>query len=211
MFESCDHMVTVAAEATVISVMHHHNVALRPILAGDMREPFDQAPWRLRFPVPADFRPHYDALHSRAANFSAEHCAPVTVRRAHPARRFAAGGGGNGVLATLEFAANSGARLKNQIGVCVRMISDQMAARGNFLHEFGTGARKFPDQEKCRKRGLAAKHFEKTRRNRRIRPIVKCESDFARGIGMPERGAKQFRRRSHRGPGGNSRGGRCAA
>ena len=140
----------------------------------------DEALGRLRLPVPANFRPHHDAPHSRAANFSAKQRASVTVRRTHPARRFRANGGGDRILAAHKLFANSRARSKKQICMRVRMISDQMAARGNFLHEFRTGARKFSDQEKCRAYGVAFKQFEKPRSDRRIRPIVKRESDFPR-------------------------------
>ena len=90
------------------------------------------------------------------------------------------------------------------------MISDQMGAPGNFLHEFRAGTRKFPNQEKCRVHRVAVKQFEKPRSDRRIWPIVKRESDFPRGGCAPHRRPKQFRRRSHRAPGGNSRSG-CRA
>ena len=194
----------------MIAVMHHDDVAVRAVRARDAREPLDQSLRRLRFPVPANFRPHHDALHSRAANFSAQQRIPVPVRRTHPARRLRVSGGGNRVLAARELVANSRARLKKQICMCVRMISEQVAARGNFLHEFRAGTRKFSDQKKCRAHGIAVKQFEKPRSDRRIRPIVKRERDFPRGGCVPQRRAEQFRRRSDRAPGGNSRSGRRA-
>ena len=180
MFESGDDMMAVAAESAMIAVMQHDDVAVRPVRARDAREPFDQALGRLRLPVPANFRPHHDAPHSRAANFSAQQRAAVAVRRPHPARRFRASGCGDRVLAPRQLIANSRARLKEQICVRVRVIAEQMAARGNFLHEFRTCPREFSNQEKCRAHGVAIEQFEKARSDGRIRSVVKGESDFSR-------------------------------
>jgi hypothetical protein len=55
MFERGDHMVAVTAEKTMIAVVHHHNIALRSILARNGRKPFNEALRRLRLPIPANF------------------------------------------------------------------------------------------------------------------------------------------------------------
>jgi hypothetical protein len=129
MLERGDDMTTVAAKTAIIAVVHHDDVASNLIRASDTRESRDQTLRRLRLPVPANFRPHDDASHSRAANFFAKQRVPVAVRRAHPARRFGMDGGGDGILASRQLAANSRARQEKQIGMRVRMISEQMAAR----------------------------------------------------------------------------------
>ena len=90
----------------------------------------------------------------------------------------------------------------------VRMISDPMAADPNFPDEFRTGPYKFSDQEKCPTHGVAIKKRKKTRRNGRVRTIVESKSDFPRGIRVPRRRAKQFRRGSHGTPSDKSRSGR---
>src|ERR1700686_1828151 len=99
MFESGDHVMAVAAERAMIAVMQDDDVAPRPVLARDARKSFDQAIGPLRLPVPANFRPHHYAANSRAANFSAQQRASVTVRRPPPARRFRARGRSARVLA----------------------------------------------------------------------------------------------------------------
>jgi hypothetical protein len=88
MFERGDDMNTVGAEGAMIAVVQQDDIALRLIRASGARETLDQTLWGLRFPVPATFRPHHDAADSGAANFSKKQRATVTVRRAHPARRF---------------------------------------------------------------------------------------------------------------------------
>lgn len=192
-FERGDDMAAVAAESAMIAVVQHDDVAARPVRARHARESGDQAVGRLRFPVTEKFRPHDDALDPRATNFSAQQRASVTVRRTHPERRSRVKGGCDGFLAPRQFAANFLARLKNQICMCVRMIADQMAARGNVFHEFGTGAREFSDQKKCRAHGIAVEQIEKSGRDRRIRPVVKRESDFSRGNRVTQRWTEQFR------------------
>jgi hypothetical protein len=86
-----------------------------------------------------------------------------------------------------------------------------MAAHGNFLNELRTGLRKFPNQEKCGSHRIELKQLEKLRSDCRIRPIVKCESDFPKRGCAPNRRAEQFRRRRHHAPGGNSQSGCRAA
>jgi hypothetical protein len=102
-------------------------------------------------------------------------------------------GSGYGILASHELLANAGARLKNQICMCVRMITDQVPAHGYFPHEFGAGARKFPDQEKCRAHRMTLKEFEQMRRHSRIRAVVKGECDFPPGQGVSHRRTEQLR------------------
>ncbi len=132
MFERGDDMMTVAAERAMIAVMQHYDVAAPPTWTRHMSEPLDQAPGRLRLPVPANFRPHHHALHSRAPYFRAQQRTPVTVRRPHPARRRCSRRRGNRVLAAGQFASNFRAGFKNQTGMSIRVIADQVAARGNF-------------------------------------------------------------------------------
>jgi hypothetical protein len=69
MFERRDDVMTVAAESAMIPVVHHHNVATRLAWARNARESLDKSLRRLRLPIPTDFRPHDDALNSRAMNF----------------------------------------------------------------------------------------------------------------------------------------------
>jgi hypothetical protein len=69
MFESRYDMPPVATERAVIAIMQQEDVAVRAARAADAREPRNQPPGRLRFPVPAHLRPHDDSLHSRAADF----------------------------------------------------------------------------------------------------------------------------------------------
>jgi hypothetical protein len=102
-------------------------------------------------------------------------------------------GSGYGILASHELFANSRARLKNQICMCVRMISYHVPARGYFPYEFGAGARKFPDQKKCRAHGMTFKEFEQMRRHSRIRTVVKGESDFLPGRGVSHGRTEQLR------------------
>jgi hypothetical protein len=86
-----------------------------------------------------------------------------------------------------------------------------MAARGNFLHQFGAGAHEFANQEKCRAYGVAVEQFDEARSDGRIRPIVKRERDLPRGGCVPQRRPKQFGRRRNRTPRGNPRGGQRGA
>jgi hypothetical protein len=117
-------MGTVSAESAMIAVVHHDDISAGPARACDARQPRDQPFGRLRFPVPADFRPHHHAAYSRAANFFAQQRTAIAVGRPHPAGRLRVKGCGNGVLAAREFVADARARAKNQIGMGVRVISD---------------------------------------------------------------------------------------
>jgi hypothetical protein len=106
MFERGDNMLAVTAEGAIIAIVQHDNVALRLGRSRDARESLDQTLGRLRLPVPANLRPHHDAPHSRAANFSVQQRVSVTVRRPHPARRFHVSGSDR-ILAARELVANS--------------------------------------------------------------------------------------------------------
>ena len=101
MFERSDNVMPVAAERAMIAVMEYNDVAMRATQARGSREPGDQTFRRLRLPIPAKPRPHYDSLHAGAVNLSIEQRAAITVRRAHPTRRGRVGGGRNRDLASL--------------------------------------------------------------------------------------------------------------
>ena len=111
MFEGRDDVLAVAAQGAMIAVMQHHDVPVRPVRARDACEPLDQALRRLRLPVPANFRPHHHTRDSRAARFPAQQRAAVAIGRTHPSRR-PPRGGRYCRLASLQFAANSHARLQ---------------------------------------------------------------------------------------------------
>ena len=93
--------------------------------------------------------------------------------------------------------------------MCVGMIAKQMPAYRNFLHQIRTFANKFSYQKKCRVYRTAIEEFEKTGSDGRIGAIVKCESNFLRGICMPHSGAIHLRRRSNSSPRGAACYGRC--
>jgi hypothetical protein len=66
MLESDCDVTAVASDGAMIAIMQHDDVAMRLIGAGGMSESFDQTLRRLRFPIPANLRPHHHAAHSRA-------------------------------------------------------------------------------------------------------------------------------------------------
>ena len=123
MFESRYYVTTLPAERAVIAIMQQDDVAVFAVRTGDAREPANQLLWRLRLPIAANFRPHHYALHPRTLNLAVQQRIPITIRRAHPARRFRLRGCGNGILASGQLVANRGARLEKQIGVRLRVIS----------------------------------------------------------------------------------------
>lgn len=206
MFEGRDDVMPVAAQRAMVSIMQHHDVAPRPARTRDAREPLDQSLRRLRIPIPANFRPHDHALHSRPAHFAAEQRAAVTVRRPHPARRSSHGGGNRG-LASLQLVANSRPRLKNQIRMRIRVIAKQVAADRHFLNQPRTFPYKFPDQKKCCRNGIAIKQVEELRGDGWVGAIVKCEGDFFCRCRVPHGWPVQLRRRSNSSPRGDSRSG----
>src|SRR5258708_27468074 len=89
--------------------------------------------------------------------------------------------------------------------MCVRMVSEQMSARGNFPDQIGAGARKFSNQEKCRASGVAVEQIEESRGNGRVGAIIECQRERLGRCRMPNRGAKQFRRRANGAPSCDSR------
>ena len=201
-FEGGDNMMPVAAESTMIAVVKHHDVALRAARTRCSRQPGDQSFRRLRLPIPSDPRPHHHALHSDTLNFCLQQRCAVTVGRPHPARWIRMGGLGNRALATLQFVAQSRSRLKYQICMCVGVIAEQMPARQNFLNNARTFPNKFPDQKKSRAHRIAVEQSKKARGDGRIWAIVKCKSNFLRGIRMPHGGPVHLRRGSDGSPGG---------
>src|SRR5260370_20267848 len=89
--------------------------------------------------------------------------------------------------------------------MCVRMVSEQMSARGNFPDQIGAGARKFSNQEKCRASGVAVEQIEESRGNGRVGAIIEGQRERLGRCRMPNRGAKQFRRRANGAPSCDSR------
>src|ERR1700722_1516678 len=87
----------------------------------------------------------------------------------------------------------------------VRVIADDMAARGGLFQEVRTFARVFSDHKKSRASLVAVKKIEQLRRDCRIRPVVKRESKLLRRIRPADRPAKELRTRIGRSVGGASR------
>jgi len=98
--------------------------------------------------------------------------------------------------------------LKNQIRVRFRVVSEQMAASGNFSDQIGASARKFSDQKKCRAHGVTVEQIEKHRSDSRVRAIIERESDRLGGGRVPHCGSEQFGRRPNGPPGSDTCGGR---
>src|ERR1700680_1073031 len=60
MFERSDNVMPVAAERAMIPVVEHKDVAMRAARPRGPRKSHDQTFRRLRLPVPANSRPHYN-------------------------------------------------------------------------------------------------------------------------------------------------------
>src|SRR5690348_1883977 len=87
----------------------------------------------------------------------------------------------------------------------VRVISDLMAARGDFAGEFGIGADMAADKEKSGARVVSVQERQQARRDARIRAIVEGESDRPGINSEANRMAKELRLRINAGPGRGSR------
>jgi len=204
MFESSDDVMPVAAQGAMIAVMQHDNIAMRLVWARNASEPLDQSLRRLRLPVPANFRPHNDAPHSRAKYFAAEQWTPITVWRPHPAR-CSGHSSGNRNLASQQLILDCSPRLKNQVCMRLRVIPNQVATGRHFLNQTGTFPHKFPDHKKCRRNGVAIEQVEKSRSDGWIGTIIKRKGDFFRRRRVMQGRSVQFRRRSNSPPRGNTR------
>ena len=66
---------------------------------------------------------------------------------------------------------------KNQAGMSVRMIANDVAALGDFAGELGKSANVFSGEEKCAARAVAFEQIEQCGRDGRIGTIVEGERE----------------------------------
>src|SRR5580692_4764356 len=75
----------------------------------------------------------------------------------------------------------------------VRVVANDVAARGRFFEKIWALSRMLPNHEKSCARLKAIQQIEQLRRNRGIRPVVKRERKLARRIRAANGGAKELR------------------
>src|SRR5580704_15260500 len=153
-------------------------IALRT--RGDRFYPRDQPFRRRSAPVAGDQRPHDDAL----VQFARDGNDPRVSRSEgwpQPPRR-SARGRDDGIIAAAKLNGDL-IRLKpKKIGMGVRVIADDVAARGRLFQQVRAFARVFSDNKKSRASFVTVKKIEQLRSDCGIGPVVKRESKLAPGI-----------------------------
>src|SRR6185369_15965901 len=97
---------------------------------------------------------------------------------AAPARRF-----DDSVLATVQFVFNPPAAKEQQIGMSVRMVSDNVTPCGNFSSQTGMLTHIFAEEEKRRCDAMPVQQREQARGDRRIRTIIESQGARVPGAG----------------------------
>src|SRR5712675_612088 len=84
------------------------------------------------------------------------------------------------------------------------MISDDMAARGNFAGKLRAFANVAPDQKKRSLRLIAIQQIQQLRSDRRVWPVVKCDRQLSRRISTADGRTKKLRARVYAAVSGKS-------
>src|SRR5260370_19042148 len=93
-----------------------------------------------------------------------------------------------------DLSASEAEKIRMRFGV----IADEVSTRDGLSNEFWTFAHVSANQEKCRTRVVAVEKVKQLRRDRRIRSIVECKNQLARGVCPADRFSKKLCTRMRR-------------
>lgn len=169
---------------------------------------------RLGLPIPGEHGPHDHAkraaLRAALADDSIELGAAKAVRRTHPARSLA-GDGFDSFVAAGEFVCYATRAHESERRVRFGMISDGMAALGDFTRKIGKEADVAADQEKCGAGLILVEQIKKRGRDGGIGAIVKGDRHGGWIAGAAHRRAEKLRSGRDRCPGQECTGTECTA
>src|SRR6266852_2413812 len=146
---------------------------------------------RFLMPITGKQRPHDRAV-AKFASHGNDPRLSQSKRRAKPlwgrAERI-----GNRVVAETQLNSDFSAGEPEKIWVCFGVIADKVSTPNGFLNQFWTLAHVSPNQEKCCPCVVTVEKVKQFGRDRRIRSIVKGDSQFARRVGPANGSSKKLR------------------
>ena len=154
-------------------------------------------------PVAGNESPHYRA-HALLKDQLAEPGTAKTKGRPEPAR-LRPSGLSNGFATTEQLAASFRGAAKEQIGMGVRVIADEVAAVGNFANQAGGFPDVFADDKERGFGAITIKQVEKLWCDGGVGTIVEGDGKLFRFVGVPHGVAEELRTRAYRAEGGESR------
>ncbi len=186
MFQCCDHVSAVTTERAVIAIVHQDDVS-----RAHSRKPRDHSLRGLRLPVVTQTRPRGDAAKLQRARYATELRPAKSEGRPHPLHReracamryFARRTHGrakrlpDGLFALSQLLRDARSGKPNEVRMGVRVIGEQMPARGDLAHQLRAFRGESPDDEKSGARVVAREQVEQPRGNGRIRPVIKGKSN----------------------------------
>lgn len=199
MGEGVDTVTAIAFENAMISVVQQYDIT-----TASAPEAANYGSGRLRLPIPGQDGPHDHAkraaFRAAFADDSIELRAAKAERRTHPART-PAGNGFDGFVAAGKFNSDAARTHEGERRVRFGMISDGMAALGDFARKIRKEADVATDQEKCGTSSILIQQIEQRGRDGGVRAVVKSDGHRGAIAGAPNRGAEKLRCGRDRGPG----------